>query len=148
MRSLTLIASLAAFIGVVPAPAQETIPDLKGDWVATTQAVVFGTSPHHPGNETPGGAPRLRDVSFTFRVEAQEGRRVWGTLSSPTASERFAWAISHDNRTILGSDSDGTFVNRLLEPNKLEICYTQTDNFGKTGNAISAVCHLFERKAN
>jgi predicted ester cyclase len=128
------------------AAAQDAIPDLKGTWTATTKAVVFETSGHHPGSETPDQGARIRDVTFAFKVEGQAGRNVWGTLSSPTASERFVWAISHDNRTILGSDRDGTFLNRLLGPDKLEICYTQSDNYGKTGSALAAVCHVFDRK--
>jgi hypothetical protein len=142
---LTALPILLAAAG--SAAAQDAIPNLKGSWTATTKAIVLGTSGHHLGSETPDQPPRIREVAFTFNVEGQEGRNIWGTLASPTARERFVWAISHDNRTLLGSDRDGTFLNRLLEPNKLEICYTQTDNNGKTGNALAAVCHLFERKA-
>jgi hypothetical protein len=129
-------------------PAQDAVPDLKGTWTGTNKALVIGTSGHHGGSEAAHTAPpRISEVTFTFVVEGQEGRTAWGTLTSPNARERFVWAITHDNKTIIGSDRDGTFLNHLLEPNKLEICYTQADHHGKTSTVLVAVCHPFERKA-
>ena len=131
------------------AEAQDAVPDLRGTWTGTNKAIVLGTSEHHqhPERQSPEQArPRISEVTFTFVVEGQEGRHAWGTLSSPRMREKFVWTISHDNRTIIGSDRDGTFFNRLLEPNKLEICYTGTDHHGKTGTHLISVCHPFERK--
>jgi hypothetical protein len=145
---LALIATAILLTTAASSQAQDAVPDLKGTWTGTNKAVVIGTSGHHGGSEAAHTAPpRISEVTFTFVVEGQDGRTAWGTLTSPNARERFVWAISHDNRTIIGSDRDGTFFNRLLEPNKLEICYTQPDHYGKTSVVLVAVCHPFERKA-
>ena len=81
------------------ANAQETSPDLTGEWSGTARSIVLGSGYHHPGTETINNPPRIREVRFTYTVENQDGRLLWGRTSSPAFEEPFAWAISRDNAT-------------------------------------------------
>ncbi len=94
---------------VTGAQAQTAIPDLKGTWSGKGKSIVFGSHAHHPGSQTPNDPPRVRDIEATYVVEGQDGRLVWGRSASAVADtkEPFAWAISSDNKTIVGADMDG-----------------------------------------
>jgi hypothetical protein len=37
--------------------------------------------------------------------------------------EPFAWAISSDNKSIVGADMDGTFLITLVSPDRMDKCY-------------------------
>ena len=69
----------------------------------------------------------MRDIEATYVVDGQDGRLAWGRSSSTAADtkEPFAWAISSDNKTILGADVDGYFRIVLVSPDRMEKCYTQ-----------------------
>jgi hypothetical protein len=69
-----------------------------------------------------------------------------GGRSSSTAAdtnEPFAWAISNDNKTILGADVDGYFRIVLVSPDRMEKCYTQNAT-GPT-RSIVAACYMMDR---
>ncbi len=120
---MTAITILAA---VMPAVAQ-TRPDLKGTWSGQWKSVVYGNNPHHPGQETIADAPRVRDVTFTFEIQGNEGRLFWGQhWSNPTIKEPFAAVIMPDGKTVVGSDTDGSFSGSFSGPDLLELCYTHT----------------------
>src|SRR5262245_53216973 len=127
------------------AAAQDAIPDLKGTWTGKGKAIVFGTHAHHPGKQTTSNPPRVRDIEATHVVEGQEGRVAWGRSSSAVADtkEPFAWAISSDNKSIVGSDVDGYFRITILSPDRIEKCYAQ--NAARPSRAIVASCQVMDR---
>src|SRR5829696_10040199 len=100
MRAVLPVILLLGALGL-PATAQDTPPDLKGVWSGVARSVVVGSGYHHPGTETDKEPPRVREVRFTYTVRGQDDRLVWGTFSSPSYEEPFAWAISRDNRTVI-----------------------------------------------
>jgi hypothetical protein len=121
---LTLALLLA---GIVSATAESAAPNLKGTWIGTFKSLVYGNNPHHPGAESLADPPRVREVKFTFEVEGQDGRLLWGkSWSSPDRKEPFAFAMSEDRKTIVGTDTDGQFLLKLLSANRMELCYTHT----------------------
>ena len=95
-----------AILGAAATPmhAQDAIPDLKGTWTGKGKSIVFGKNAHHPGKQLVSSPPRTRDIEATHVVEGQEGRLVWGRSSSAVADtkEPFAWAISSDNKSVVG----------------------------------------------
>ncbi len=145
MRSFAVVLALLGAT-VTMAHAQKAIPDLKGTWSGKGKAIVFGHNPHHPGTQTVSDAPRVHDIEATYVVEGQEGRVAWGRSSSTAADtkEPFAWAISSDNRSIVGADVDGYFRITLLSRNRIEKCYVQ--NAASPSTAIVATCFNMERK--
>ena len=113
-RFVFALALLGAAIAV--ARAQDTIPDLKGTWTGKGKSIVYGSHPHHPGSQTTADPPRVGEIEVTYVVEGQEGRLLWGRSSSTVADtkEPFAWAMTSDNRSIVGADLDGYFLITLI----------------------------------
>src|SRR5271165_1434921 len=107
------------------AVAQDAVPDLKGTWSGKGKSIVFGNNPHHPGSQTADSPPRVRDIDATYIVEGQDGRLAWGRSSSAVAKtdEPFAWAISADNKSIVGADRDGYFRITLISADRMDKCY-------------------------
>ena len=142
MRALPSAILLAAVL-VSPAGAQDAVPDLKGTWSGVARSVVVGSGYHHPGTETDKEPPHIREVRFTYTVRSQDDRLVWGTTSSPAYQEPFAWAISRDNRTIYGADTDGQYRLTVLAPDRMELCYTHAAL--SPTKSIVASCFAIER---
>ena len=144
MRAVSSAILLAAVL-VSPVRAQDAVPDLKGAWSGVARSVVAGSGYHHPGSETEKEPPRIREVRFTYTVRGQDDRLVWGTTSSPSYEEPFAWTISRDNRTVFGADTDGQYRLTVLAPDRMELCYTHAAL--SPTKSIVASCFVIERTA-
>src|SRR5262245_29588560 len=144
MKTLVIAAMLLA-AATIAASAQEPIPDIKGTWTGKGKVIVFGAGPHHPGAQTHTDPPRVREIQATHVVVGQDGRVAWGHSGSAVADnkEPFAWAISNDNRTIMGADVDGYFRISLLTPDRMEKCYVQ--NGVSPSRAVVATCYFMDR---
>ncbi len=143
MKCLILVLALIG-AAATAALAQDAIPDLKGVWSGRGKAIVLGNNPYHPDTQT-AGAPRVRDIEATHNVEGQDGRVVWGRSSSTVADtkEPFVWAISSDNKSIVGADMDGYFRITLLSPDRMEKCYVH-NGAGPTRSVVAA-CYTMDR---
>ena len=76
----------------------QSAPDLKGTWSGKWRTVILGSNPHHPPSG-PADAPRVREITFTFEIEGQDGRLIWGkSWSSPERKEPFVASITGDGR--------------------------------------------------
>jgi len=130
---------------MVAARAQDMIPDLKGTWTGKGKSIVYGSNPHHPGSQNAADAPRVREIEATYVVEGQEGRLLWGRPSSTVADtkEPFAWAMTSDNRSIVGADLDGYFLITLITPDRMEKCYVH--NGTSPSRSVVATCHFMNR---
>ena len=143
MRSLVIALALLG-AAATTARAQDAVPDLKGTWSGKGKAIVFGTNLHHPGAQA-ADAPRVRDIEATHVVEGQDGRVAWGRSSSAVADtkEPFAWAISSDNKSIVGADMDGYFRITLISPDRMEKCYVH--NGTSPTHSVVATCYMMDR---
>src|SRR6266404_6257444 len=99
----------------------------------------------HPGSQVVTSPPRVRDFEFSFVVDGQDGRLAWGHSLSTAAStnEPFAWAISADNKSIIGADTDGYFQMTILSPDRIEMCYAH-NGLSPSGSMV-ATCYVMER---
>ena len=139
-------AFVLAMVGAITAArAQDAIPDLKGTWSGKGKSIVFGNNPHHPGPQAVASPPRVREFEFTFVVDGQDGRLAWGHSLSTVAStnEPFAWAISADNKSIIGADTDGYYHMTVLSPDRIEMCYAHS-GISPSGSIV-ATCYVMER---
>ncbi|MGD9924126.1 MAG: hypothetical protein AB7V13_22200 [Pseudorhodoplanes sp.] len=119
MQKLALAAVLAAFASF-PATAQDGFPNLVGTWKGDSQSIVLsGGNQHHPGKSS---EPRMTSVAFTMVIDKQDGRRFYGTFSSPRHKETVIGVIAR-NGAIYVVDDDGYSVGTLLAPTRMEICY-------------------------
>jgi hypothetical protein len=87
----------------------------------------------------------VRDIEATHTVEGQDGRVARGRSSSVVADikEPFVWAISSDNKSIVGADMDGYFRITLLSPDSMEKCYVH--NGASPTRSIVAACYVMNR---
>ena len=145
MRYLALALVLAVVGAATVARAQDAIPDIKGTWSGKGKVLVFGNNVHNPGTQTMAEAPRMRDIEMTDVVEGQDGRLAWGRSSSLAADtkEPFAWAMSSDNKSIVGADTDGYFRITLLAPDRMEKCYVHSGM--SPSKSMVATCYAMER---
>ena len=127
------------------AQAQDAVPDLKGTWSGKGKSVVFGSNAYHSGKAAISGPPRVRDIEVIYVVEGQDGRLVWGRVSTAAAkkSEPFAWAIASDNRTVIGADMDGYYRVTIDSADRIEKCYAH--NAAQPSRSIVAGCHMLDR---
>ena len=144
MKAFVVLLALLSLTAA--AQAQDGIPDLKGTWSGKGKSVIFGNDQYHPGQQTTNEPPRVGEIEVIYTVGGQDGRLVWGHASSSAADtkEPFAWAIASDNKTILGSDSDGSYLITVLGPDRMEKCYTH--NGLSPSHSIVAACQIVERK--
>ena len=138
MKSLTAAVAMTFFLPVA-AIAQDAIPDLKGTWRGAGKILLFGNTEHLSGS--PGTAV-IRDLDVSHIVLGQEGHLLWGTTSSTNndSKEPFAWAMSSDNKTILGADTDGYYRITVVSADRIEKCYVQ--NSAGPRQAIVATCFM------
>ena len=100
----------------------QTVPDIKGTWVGTSNAAVRGSSRHHPGNS-------MEDITFNNRVftwifDRQEGRNFSGTTTSKHNTEPLIGAFSGDLKSGVIANSDGRNDFTLVNNNQMNICYS------------------------
>jgi hypothetical protein len=148
MRYVTGLALVVALTGIaVTAQGQSAPPDLRGTWTMKGKTVVYGANQHHPGPPAPVSPPRVRDADFTMVVEGQEGRLAWGynfSKVAPDNKEPFAWAITADGKTIIGTDTDGYYNITIQGPDRMELCYVHAGL--SPSKSIVATCMMADRQ--
>ena len=75
-------------------------------------------------------------------VDGQDGRGHSLSTAAGT-NEPFAWAISTDNKLIIGADTDGYFQMAVMSPDRIEMCYAH--NGLSPSGLIVATCYAMER---
>jgi hypothetical protein len=145
MKALVLAVAIVGALASVVSAQDAAIPDLKGIWSGKGKAIVLGANAHHPDKKGKAAPPRVRDVAATHIVEGQDGRVAWGRSSSAVADEKepFVWALTNDNRSIIGADLDGYFRITLITPDRMEKCYVH--NGTSPSRSVVATCYLMDR---
>lgn len=141
-----IIVALAIFGATTTAAfAQGAAPDLKGTWTGKGKVAVIGSGDHHPGTQAPTDPARVRELETTHVVDGQDGRVAWGRSASNVTDKKepFAWAISSDNKTIVGADLDGYFRITLLGRDRIEKCYVH--NGLSPSRSVVASCVVMTR---
>src|SRR3984957_1378996 len=97
-------------------------------WVAETLLAPARPASLRRVSPTPDPQPRVRDFDFICVVEGQDGHLAWGYSYSSVAAAHvpFAWAISSNNKTIIGANNHGNFQMTVMSPDRIEMCYSHT----------------------
>lgn len=103
--------------------AQAQVIDLKGTWSGTSEAIFVGPAAHHAKPGAAAASPQLGQQPFSFVIESQEGRRFWGTVKSPGATERIIGSLSVDGKSIHIVDEDGMLDGTVVNADTLDVCY-------------------------
>ena len=151
VRSSALIAAFvlggaAVAYGQAAAPAAAVAPaalDMKGGWSGTGKAIVEGMAAHHPAGEPAktAGPDRLREVTFTYKIDGQDGGRFWGTMSSPYRVEPVIGVIAADGKRVYIVTQDGFVDGVVVDNDTIDTCYRQR----LPGSAVAA-CNVIKRK--
>ena len=109
----------------VPAPAAATISDMKGTWKGTGEAIVSGLAAHHPPGSPAkaAGNHRLRSQTFTYKIEGQDGKRFWGTVTSDAAVEQIIGSISPDGKWVYIAAREGLLDGTVVDKDTVQFCY-------------------------
>ncbi|MFO1158160.1 MAG: hypothetical protein U1E60_04930 [Reyranellaceae bacterium] len=119
--------------------------DMKGTWTGTSKSIVSGLAGHHPGTVAakPAGNNRLTELPVTTKIEGQDGNRVWGTLSSPSATDPLIGVISPDGKQLrIVLKGRGVIEGTIVNPDTIEVFYTEDHN----GVAVAATNTLKRQK--
>lgn len=144
MRRLVVsVLALVSAVGV--AAAQDGVPDLKGTWSGKGKVLIYGTSELLSAGGSFTEPPKVLDIDISHTVTGQDGRLAWGTTSTAAvdSKEPFAWAISEDNVTVFGSDTDGYYQLRIVSADRMEKCYAHAGI--SLTKSIVATCFMMDR---
>ena len=123
IRNLSLaFLAMVLTIGSLPALAQEQIFDMPGTWTGQSTIVVAGPN-KHTGHNVP--ETKFYDVSVTYRIDKQEGRRFVGKKISRKHTEDIIGVISQDNKSFYAVDSNGYMIGKINSPSEIETYYLE-----------------------
>jgi hypothetical protein len=145
-RLLFSVCLLGGTVVAAVAPAQQmSTPNLLGIWSGPWKTVIYGTNPHH-GDPVAADVARVVEIRFTMEFTGQDGRLLWGHSWSadPNRKEHFAAAITADGKTIIGTDTDGSFTLTLATPDRIDACYTHPA-LGPSKSVVAS-CGTMERR--
>ncbi len=128
MKHVVRLLALGAILAGAGASAQTAAFDMKGTWKGTGEAIVDGHGTHHPAGSTakPAGPYRLRELHFTYKIDGQEGKRFWGTVSSEhEANQRMIGSLSADGKWIYIAGKDGILDGTVVDSDTIQMCYRQ-----------------------
>ena len=118
-----LIVGLLILAAVGAAFAGPEIPDLRGKWVCTAQAVRHFRAPDLPAKTHMEAKTQYGEVAHTINIDKQDGFRFSGTKVSDKWTETISGVIGFDNKTIYMVDDNGFLFCRLVSPDKMEQVY-------------------------
>lgn len=149
MKSLIAAAVLAISVAGISTIAQaaDKVPDLKGNWVGKSHAIVAGAGGHWPKNNGSYAKPGIYDKDMVLIIDGQEGRRMWGRTIIGTGAdateEPFIASLDIDNKTLVAADTDGYFIGHLHGRTRASFCYAQA---GKDTAAVVSCTELKKAK--
>jgi hypothetical protein len=139
-----VLGSAAVAYGQAATPtATPAALDMKGGWSGTGKAIVEGMAAHHPAGEAAKsvGNARLREVTFTYKIDGQDSGRFWGTMTSPYRVEQVIGVIAADGKRVYIVAQDGFVDGVVVDNDTIDTCYRQR----QPGSAVAA-CNLIKRK--
>jgi|GEM_PF-2348218 len=118
---------LSAVIGLSFASvvAADDFPSMIGTWKGTSEALVIGNPVHYPELASEQPIPRSSSAEFVLNLTRQDGRHMWGRVSSSNITEPWIGAFWNDRQSFQAVDSDGQIVGRMVDENTMEVMYTQ-----------------------
>jgi hypothetical protein len=131
MQRLTRLISLGVISLLVMAAGSsaQTPPafDMKGTWKGSGEAIIDGLTTYHPPGATgtqPSGNYRLRAVTYTYKIDGQDGKRFWGSVSSDAvANERLIGSLSNDGKWIYMAGREGFLDGQVVDADTIQMCY-------------------------
>ena len=128
----------------VSALAQQA-PNVIGTWVGETNDAVIGAGKHYPN----GKANEIRFVkeAISYKFDKQSNSVFSGTVTIDKYIVPIVGSFSSDLVSGAMADKDGTYSFKILNPNKIALCFvTTTPNPANKAAGPVADCHDIARK--
>ena len=120
-------------------------PNMIGTWVGETNDAVIGAGKHYPN----GKANEIRFVkeAVSYKFDKQSNSMFSGTVTINKYVVPIVGSFSSDLVSGAMADKDGTYTFKVLNPNKIALCFaTTTTNPSNKGAGPVADCHDVVRK--
>jgi len=120
-------------------------PNLIGTWNGETNDATIGEGRIYPGG-SPGQIRFLKE-KISYKVDKQEGRTFSGVATIKGSSITFVGSLSGDLSSGAIATKQGTTSFKIVDPNKIALCFTTTtiDPANKNAGPV-ADCHDVVRK--
>jgi len=130
----TMLAAALVLGATAGAGAQDAVPDFLGTWSGTFDVALMGRSAE--------ASPEAEQATITYEITRQEGRLLWGVVSSDKTSGKrpLVLAFSFNNGTLVGSDTEGFHRVTIISPTRMESCFTDNGS-----GSIMGTCGILER---
>jgi hypothetical protein len=138
-------ATLLLSLGFSMSAFAQQAPNLVGTWNGETNDAVIGEGRIYPGG-SPGQVRFLKE-KISYKVEKQEGRAFSGVISMKGSNIPMVGSLSGDLMNGAIATKQGTTSFKILDPNKIALCFTTTtiDPANKNAGPV-ADCHEISRK--
>lgn len=111
------------FISVVVL-AEDTPPDLVGEWRASFNGVSLGKLDHLDAAGSPVFIKNAGKIVTV--IEKQEGNMFYGYRQSAKKTERFVGFLDPDGRGIYIADEDGIYIGEMRGGQKMFLRYLES----------------------
>ena len=120
-------------------------PNLVGTWNGETNDAVIGEGRIYPGGNP--GQVRFLKEKVSYKVDKQEGRAFSGMISIKGSNIPMVGSLSGDFTNGAIATKQGTTSFKILDPNKIALCFSTTtvDPANKNAGPV-ADCHEVSRK--
>ena len=129
-----VLAGLFVIGATMSAGAQDTVPSFLGTWWGDFEVALLQRSD--------GAAPQGQKEKLTYEITKQEGRLLWGTVTSDQGggTRPMVLAFSFNNGTLIGSDTHGLHRLTVISPTRMESCFTDNGS-----GPLIATCGVLNR---
>lgn len=138
-------ATLLLALGFSISAFAQQAPNLVGTWNGETNDAVIGEGRIYPGG-SPGQVRFLKE-KVSYKVDKQEGRAFSGMISIKGSNIPMVGSLSGDFTNGAIATKQGTTSFKILDPNKIALCFSTTtvDPANKNAGPV-ADCHEVSRK--
>jgi len=143
--NMKLLVTLLAGIGFTVSAFAQQAPNLIGTWNGETNDAVIGEGRIYPGGTA--GQVRFLKEKISYKLDKQEGRAFSGVAVIKGSSIPLVGSLSGDLTSGVMATKQGTTTFRILDPNKIALCFSTTtiDPANKNAGPV-ADCHEISRK--
>lgn len=142
---MKLLVTLLASIGFTASAFAQQAPNLIGAWNGETNDAVIGEGRIYPGGNA--GQIRFLKEKVSYKVDKQEGRAFSGVISIKGSNIPMVGSLAGDLTNGVIATKQGTTSFKILDPNKITLCFSTTtiDPANKNAGPV-ADCHEISRK--
>jgi hypothetical protein len=140
-----IVMAILLGLGCSASAMAQQVPNVIGTWVGETNDAVIGAGKHYPNGKP--NEIRFMKESIAYKFDKQSDSVFSGTVTIEKNIVPIVGSFSSDLASGAMADKDGTYTFKVLNPNKLAVCFmtTTSDPSNKTAGPV-ADCHDISRK--